>query len=355
MTPNDPLEILKTLKSLALTKNEKQAVRAELVRHMRPMPRISFAILLARPLAAALVIILLVSGSVALAAETSLPGDFLYPVKTDINERVQGALMARFGSGIDWQMSRAERRLEEAEQLLSEGRLTAEAIAQIQNRFEASTSLAEQSIESDSDSEDDKANREGSFEARLRAHEYILSRLSAKHQEEVNNTEQKIDILIEQVRVRTSAAAEKRNNTELKFSDRAEAELTASASAQKQLAEAKLGQARTQLQHISLQISEQTNAETATKLTQAAELITAGQAKFDARLYGEALALFSQSYRVSQEVETVLQATIKFQFDLGSQVRGQNTNKEKKNETPGNNSQNKGLFDQLRLPLHLGD
>src|SRR3989344_7355021 len=123
MPNNNPLNILHNLKKLSLTSQEKQAMRSRLImaiqatRSPKKSVLVAFASLIARPLAAALVIVLVISGGTAFAAEGTLPGDLLYPLKINFNEEVTSAVLSRVGGNAYWQITRAERRLEEAEQL----------------------------------------------------------------------------------------------------------------------------------------------------------------------------------------------------------------------------------------------
>lgn len=65
------------------------------------------------------------------AAEGAVPGDFLYPVKLHVNEEVHALIARSPESKAVFEVSRLNRRLEEVEQLVSEGRLTAEAESQL--------------------------------------------------------------------------------------------------------------------------------------------------------------------------------------------------------------------------------
>jgi hypothetical protein len=56
-------------------------------------------------------------GTVAFGAEQSLPGDLLYPVKLSFNETVEGALKRTPEAQAAFELTRTERRLEEAEAL----------------------------------------------------------------------------------------------------------------------------------------------------------------------------------------------------------------------------------------------
>ena len=76
-----------------------------------------------RPLAAALVLVLVGGTGISYAAENALPGDSLYSVKTYVNEPVRVALATNAEAKAEVQIELAERRIDEAATLAAEGRL----------------------------------------------------------------------------------------------------------------------------------------------------------------------------------------------------------------------------------------
>ena len=88
------------------------------------------------PAALALVLVLTVGVGTSYAAEGALPGDALYPVKINLNEPVLGALATSNQAKADWNAARAVRRLEEAESLAAEGRLTADVQSDLETQFD---------------------------------------------------------------------------------------------------------------------------------------------------------------------------------------------------------------------------
>lgn len=77
---------------------------------------------------AALSVVLALTGGlgIARAAETSLPGEVLYPFKVRVNEPVTALFRRDRESRAAWERERAERRVQEAEILLESGRLSEE-------------------------------------------------------------------------------------------------------------------------------------------------------------------------------------------------------------------------------------
>jgi hypothetical protein len=72
---------------------------------------------------AACLIVALGGGSLSYAAENTLPGDLLYPMKVSFNEEVVGAMKLTPEAKIAWQEKRVERRLSEIEALKGRNRL----------------------------------------------------------------------------------------------------------------------------------------------------------------------------------------------------------------------------------------
>lgn len=142
-------KFIETVRRTALTDSEKAAMRSALLSHIERTPlsekkspyvvrspyRFSFSIreiVFVRPLATVLiaVFVLLSTGTAAaLGAESTLPGDFLYPVKIKVTEplvrilRVADPIQER----VSYEWALVEKRLEEAERLAFERRLEQQA------------------------------------------------------------------------------------------------------------------------------------------------------------------------------------------------------------------------------------
>lgn len=136
-------EIIKKAKEASLKSEEKAQMRAELfafmkkadVREVQPARRI-FRLFKPIPAFATFLIITTLAGGVSLASENSLPGDVLYPLKVSFNEEVRSALTLSGESKTDWEVRRAERRVEEAERLAEKGKLSKEVKIKIEANFE---------------------------------------------------------------------------------------------------------------------------------------------------------------------------------------------------------------------------
>lgn len=126
------------------------------------------------------IIALMVGGGATIVAESALPGDAFYPIKTNVNEEVRGALALSSKAQADWEARRAERRLEEAGRLALQNRLSAETRADIETRFNAHVEAFEglaAKIEQNRGSGAIVAQMESDFQAALGAYEKGLAQL----------------------------------------------------------------------------------------------------------------------------------------------------------------------------------
>ncbi|OGM99781.1 MAG: hypothetical protein A3B91_02210 [Candidatus Yanofskybacteria bacterium RIFCSPHIGHO2_02_FULL_41_29] len=131
-------------------------------------------------MAVLLIISVLVGGGVAVGAERALPGDILYPIKVDVTEEVRGWMSVSEEAKADWELRRVQRRLEEAEEMASEGSLDADAGARIEANFDDHAQRVMARVEKFKNKENFNAAASVSlnFETALKAHEKILSRLA---------------------------------------------------------------------------------------------------------------------------------------------------------------------------------
>ena len=118
------LEQLKTLRSIALTEEEKGSLRASVARGIQTLeskPRVSiFYTGMQHGLRIALstfLFVIFVGGSVSVVADNSLPGDPLYSFKINVNEEVKGAFLKTPESKLSWQKTRIDNRLNEIKTL----------------------------------------------------------------------------------------------------------------------------------------------------------------------------------------------------------------------------------------------
>jgi hypothetical protein len=175
---------IRELKRLALSPQEKEAVFARLVAHMEKRParlvspwQISVSRFRFQYAIASLLIMVLAGGTVTFAAEGALPGDLLYPVKLNVTEPLQGAMVTGEIPKAKWQAQVAVRRLEEAETLAAQGRLNEATLRTVHDNFREGVQAFNASVRSAEEKEPsaDLVNATVDFEADINAHARILS------------------------------------------------------------------------------------------------------------------------------------------------------------------------------------
>jgi hypothetical protein len=88
-------------------------------------------------IAIAIVALLALGGGASVAANSSLPGDALYNLKTGFNEKVEGAFAFSDEAKAQENLEAIEERHAEAQKLQAEGKLTAEAKAELNANIDA--------------------------------------------------------------------------------------------------------------------------------------------------------------------------------------------------------------------------
>ncbi len=91
---------------------------------------------------AAAVLVFFLSGTTSVFADKSLPGDVLYPVKTSVNEKVLGWFATSQESRAEWQLSLADRRLQEMQELSKSEKITSDVRDALEEKIESYTELA---------------------------------------------------------------------------------------------------------------------------------------------------------------------------------------------------------------------
>lgn len=164
-----------------------------------------------------LILMVLIGGGVSAGAEKALPGDVLYPVKVGLNEEVRGWFSVSEEAKANWEIERAQRRLEEAETLASEGSLDLEARENIEANFEAHADRVRGRIDKFESKENFKAAADVSskFETSLKVHHRILNRLTVETEDEVKKEVKPIEA---KVRSEAKTLIKTRKRMELKAS-----------------------------------------------------------------------------------------------------------------------------------------
>jgi len=176
--------IQKEARKIGLTSGERESMRLRLEGVMQehhlsgggPVPSPYFSFITPRSAVPALVLIIVIGGGGA--AEGTVPGDLLYPVKITVNESVRGRLAFSPASKAEWHATAAERRMVEVETLADRGTLTPEVRSELEANFEDHAQEVE-GIVDEAEAEDPvrAADIRTRFTSTLAAHANVISRL----------------------------------------------------------------------------------------------------------------------------------------------------------------------------------
>ncbi len=175
-------------KGIELSAQERVALRVALVERMQqPYAAPSLHSWLSwlnlakgMPALGAFVLLIGTGASASFAAENSVPGDLLYPVKIHVNEVLMERLAVSSEDQARLQAKRAIRRLKEAESLAAAKRLDAESTATLQQAFGTHARNVRRSIALMAAAQDaSTASTLGNeFQASLEAHASVIDRLA---------------------------------------------------------------------------------------------------------------------------------------------------------------------------------
>ncbi len=129
-----------------------------------------------------MVSVLLVGGGVAFAAEGTLPGDTLYPVKVDIIEPLHTALMFSSAAKASWRITLAQRRINEAAALAAEGKLSTSTAVELSTSFLTNANAAATAVVAQSNKDrGGAAIAAADFSAALGGYAEVLATLGKQH------------------------------------------------------------------------------------------------------------------------------------------------------------------------------
>src|SRR5579863_569205 len=187
MNPDSEDNIFRKADAVRLDQQKKEAIHQEVLAFMKKNP-------IALPVAkkawfwawktpavvlAGIMVFLLVGGIVSVKADTALPGDLLYPIKIGFNEKVEAALAFSAKAKLNLNIKLAELRLQEAQQLAAENKLTSSNESQISSNFNQHANQALTQLGASGQKNHGQATQAASvdFEASLKAHSVALSDL----------------------------------------------------------------------------------------------------------------------------------------------------------------------------------
>ncbi len=192
MSENNIQKGIREINSISMTNEEKQKILHNLTLHVnynKPVKtayfkeissyicffnkKICFSIAL-------ILIIILGSGGISYASETSLPGDLLYPIKTKVIEPVKIVFAKTPEKKAEIQTKLAEKRLNEAEILSKLGRLSTTTASELNKKYKEHKEKVGK-IKDQMERNADKKSAETierKFEDRMKPHEEMIKKMN---------------------------------------------------------------------------------------------------------------------------------------------------------------------------------
>jgi hypothetical protein len=325
-------KIFDSLRSVALTVRERAAMRLYLQAHMRENPlRTSFGSRVSRvvsdrlqalqdslgsqtflthPIYAACVLVLCFGVGTSYAAQSALPGQTLYAIKTRVNEPLQGILAMTPTQKAQWNAELTNRRLEEAEELAATDHLTPVATADIETGLETAIQNFDSNIALISRSDNvQAATRQSDLEASLNAHETVLATLSTSQKKDTSNITSLVHEHAEKV-------TQERTDTEAALTATDSPDVKTAALAQKKFAQ----EAITNAKQLSANAFDTQVASSVSAITaEAKNDVQAGETEVKKGKWGKAFGAFQDAIRKMKENEDSVDTRqwLKVRFGIG--------------------------------------
>ena len=267
-----------------------------------------------------------ISGGLSTAANSTLPGDLLHPIKVNINERVKAILASGTENEADLALELMNERLSETELLVQNSDLKTEVVAQVEARFDEQAAKLRALIE--------KAQAEGKTEvaaklsanlnAMLQVHDQVIAQLREKlagvDPTNIENVQAKIKAEIKNaddisVRIETKVKADESNATSTPpivkprvVEEAARAKLAA--------VQSKIDEAARFIENKKSSVSAEAAARAEAKLAEARALVIQGQAKLEAGAFGEAFVLFQKAHVTAQSAKLQLEVSKRLKIEI---------------------------------------
>ncbi len=327
-------------RALALTSDEKDAARRELLTFMeahpvrttaaaRPLAQRSNSVLsflspVLKPVPIVAAALLLVGAGTASAAEGALPDSPLYFVKVNVTEPLRRSLAISAEAKAEVEASLTARRLDEAKALAEQDRLTPSVQAELEARFKEQADRAEAKILAVKEEGDTRAAADLSarYEAKLRVRQDALDRLS----ERPIDAKAAIAPVLDTVRLKTEAATRQRERLKVDIDATAKIdqkqERVASEKwkeialeAQVDLTE-RLTEAEKERSHLEAAVMGEALMKVDARLAAAKQAAAKGQAFFRAGAYADASDAFRDAKEALREAQAFVRQARKAEQDV---------------------------------------
>ena len=319
-------DLARILKSAVLTDAEKADIKSELMDRLGPETvrknkeaRLTYETnnwsigvsailtkLFYKPMPLVLALAVLFGGGASFAAEGSLPGELLYPVKVGVNERVGEVLAFSTEAKANFEAKLAARRAEEMAKLSEQGEVSVEVAERLKAKFEIRAERAHERLA--------ELEAEGKFGAAIEANtrfQALLDRKAAIFTDKIgyNGGNPNIEELMKfsvgingekgrLISAQARAEAQLRTDVPPGFEQRAEGKLKAT--------ENKIAESIRFIESQKDNVSAEVYAEAQAKLVIAENHVVEGKAQLEAQAYAEAFISFNRAFSTAMEAKNAV-------------------------------------------------
>lgn len=259
---------------------------------------------------AALLLVFATAGT-SYAAQSALPGDPLYPIKIGVNERIAGAFAGGPQGHVRYDTELAARRLEEAETLAANDKLSTSASAQIEANLaqvaaDFDTNAAQLATSSDMGAFA-VASAQTSLEATLAAHAQILAAIGRA----VPQPTTTIMAIAAAIDARISATREAEARIDEVLAASSSGPLASAARQSGRSAEQALGDVRALVPEVRAAFGASSSAAVAARAATVGQVVALGKEHLDRGRYADALDAFQAAIQTAQIAQTAANAAIR--------------------------------------------
>lgn len=330
-------------KIIFLKKEEKESVRLNLIAFMHENPAInskpthdgyqylanwaslfrSKRIVLRYVLAMSCTVLLLGVSGISFAANGSLPGDLLYPVKVGVNEKVLSFLLLSGEAKAKYDVHLAKLRLEEGEKAAVGKKLNDQTRSKIESLFNEHIDNAKKHLSGAKDHAELSAKINSDLEASLNAHAQILNQLVNR---DGDNNAKNVQSILSEVQTKTDAAKRARQDSEDALSLQPSSSVKSPAEDNLAKAEKKLDEVNNFIESKKSSMNQNSYDAANKKLMLAKSKISQGKDELTLGNYGKAFSTSQEAMRIGQETKIRLRSSIDLKIEL-PKMKGGDKNK----------------------------
>lgn len=249
-----------------------------------------------------ILIVLFFGGGISYFAESSLPGEFLYPIKIYVNENVGEAISITDNMKAGFEIRSASRRLAEIEKLAEKNKLTEKILTDSHTRFSENLARFKKiSLKLEEKSKGDVSLVRSDMQSSLEAHRELLLKIQEKNESSFAGFGEFMRYFKEEL----AGVSEARRSSEEKVLEgedtdvKSDAEESLAATERKIEETAKILNEEKKKRGGSVLIAEE-------KLKEAIAHLAEGKAKLEIPAYADAFALFKRAEREAASAKTIL-------------------------------------------------